>query len=125
MSTGPLRVVWERRRHLRAPRIVAEPGRPSGTVISPAGLPELRQRIGRGEIGADVSLGMVNNGINNLGIGNVGVNNQGLPAPLLSLLGVGNHGTFNQGLFNTGNYNMGIGLVGDHLIGVGTLHVSD
>ncbi|MEY8013582.1 PE family protein [Mycobacterium servetii] len=71
------------------------------------------------------SLGMFNNGIDNVGIGNVGVNNQGLPVPLLSLLGVGNHGTFNQGLFNTGNYNTGIGLVGDHLIGIGPLHVSD
>lgn len=71
------------------------------------------------------NLGMFNNGLNNVGIGNVGVNNQGLPAPLLGLLGVGNHGTFNQGLFNTGNYNIGVGLVGDHLIGVGPLHVSD
>ena len=66
------------------------------------------------------NLGLFNNGIDN-----VGGNNRGLPVPLLGLLGVGNHGTFNQGLFNTGNYNTGIGLVGDHLIGVGPLHVGD
>lgn len=59
-------------------------------------------------------IGGWNTGYFNVGIGNVGTNNSGLPLSYLSLLG----------LFNTGNHNGGIGLTGDHLVGIGPLHIS-
>ncbi|ARG58908.1 hypothetical protein A4G30_01680 [Mycobacterium kansasii] len=70
------------------------------------------------------NVGAWNHGMLNLGIANTGTANSGLPLSLLQTLGIANHGTYNQGLFNTGNHNIGIGLTGDHLIGIGPLHIS-
>lgn len=70
------------------------------------------------------NVGLANTGTLNLGIANTGTANSGLPLSLLQTLGIANHGTYNQGLFNTGNHNIGIALNGDHLIGIGPLHIN-
>ncbi|MCV7195938.1 hypothetical protein [Mycobacterium angelicum] len=54
---------------------------------------------------------------------NFGTTAQAAAAQAAAAVNYGNVGNGNVGLFNTGNYNVGIGLNGDHLTGIGPLHI--